>query len=78
MTSRERNERKFKNWLTLPTGGRRYWRDRPGQGHYFARYLKEVDANEQTTAFWQEIYDAERKLVAVHLKYPEDKGHHSV
>jgi hypothetical protein len=40
-----------------------------------ARYLKEVDANEQTVRFWQEIYDAEGSLVEVHQKYPIDLGH---
>jgi hypothetical protein len=40
-----------------------------------ARYLKEVDADEKTLRFSQEIYDAERRLVEVHEKFPIDRGH---
>jgi hypothetical protein len=39
------------------------------------RYIKEVDANENTTRFAQEIYDAIGRLVAVHEKFPVDLGH---
>ena len=31
-----------------------------------ARYLKEVDAQEITLRFWQEIYDEQGKLVEPH------------
>jgi hypothetical protein len=40
-----------------------------------ARYLKEVDAGEATTRFWQEIYDDRGTLVEIHEKYPVDTGH---
>jgi hypothetical protein len=40
-----------------------------------ARYLKDVDAAEQTIKFWQEIYDEHGKLVEIHQKFPLDKGH---
>jgi hypothetical protein len=40
-----------------------------------ARYLKEVDADEKTLRFSQEIYDGEGRLVEVHEKYPIDRGH---
>ena len=40
-----------------------------------ARYLKEVDAQETTVRFWQEIYDDQGNLVEIHEKYPVDKGH---
>ncbi|HEX9664089.1 MAG TPA: hypothetical protein VGB27_17505 [Candidatus Binatia bacterium] len=43
-----------------------------------ARYLKEVDAEEVTLRFWQEIYDEQGKLVELHEKYPVDKGHRKV
>ena len=62
----------------LPGGGRRYRLDVPGRLGWLARYLKEVDANETTTRFWQEIYDDQSKLVEVHEKYPVDKGHQKV
>ena len=31
-----------------------------------ARYLKEVDVQETTLRFWQEIYDDQGKLVEIH------------
>lgn len=37
--------------------------------------MKEVDAEENTVRFWQEIYDDTGKLVEVHEKYPVDRGH---
>lgn len=43
-----------------------------------ARYLKEVDADETTLRFWQEIYDDQGKLVETHEKFPVDKGHQKV
>jgi hypothetical protein len=43
-----------------------------------ARYLKEVDANETTVRFWQEIYDDAGKWVETHEKFPVDKGHQKV
>jgi hypothetical protein len=39
------------------------------------RYIKEVDANERTLRFAQEIYDSTGRLVAVHEKFPVDSGH---
>lgn len=40
-----------------------------------ARYLKEVDRDERTVRFWQEIYDERGMLVEVHEKFPIDRGH---
>jgi len=37
--------------------------------------VKEVDADEATLRFWQEIYDSNGKLSEIHEKYPLDKGH---
>lgn len=37
--------------------------------------MKEVDSSERTVRFYQEIYDGTGRLVEVHEKYPEDKGH---
>jgi hypothetical protein len=78
MSTRAQNERKFRQWDELPGGGRRYRLDVSGRLGWLARYLKEVDANETTLRFWQEIYDDRNKLVEVHEKYPVDKGHHPV
>lgn len=75
MSTRAQNERKFRHWEELPNGRRRYWLDVMGRQGWRARYLKEVDAQEKTTRFWQEIYDDRGNLVEVHQKYPVDKGH---
>lgn len=78
MSTREQNERKFPNWQDLPTGGRQYWLDVLGHSGWKARYVKEVDANEITLRFYQEIYDGMGHLVEVHHKYPVDLGHRKV
>ncbi|MBN1286355.1 MAG: hypothetical protein JXB47_13235 [Anaerolineae bacterium] len=75
MTTREQNERKFPNWVELPDGGRRYWRDVPGRHSGMARYVKIVGADEMTISFVQEVYDDEGVLIAIHSKYPKDTGH---
>ena len=75
MSKRAENENKFGQWDELPGGGRRYRLDVPGKLGWLARYLKEVDANETTLRFRQEIYDSDGKLVETHEKYPVDKGH---
>jgi hypothetical protein len=75
MASRAQNERKFKRWEDLPNGGRRYVRDFAGRAGGRARYIKEVDADERTTRFAQEIYDSSGRLLGVHEKFPVDLGH---
>jgi hypothetical protein len=75
MSSRKQNERKFSQWDELPNGGRRYWYDVTGRNGWRARYIKEVDAQEKTTQFGQEIYDSSGQLVEIHPKYPTDTGH---
>lgn len=75
---RRRNERVFKNWEELPNGGRRYWYEISGRLGWKARYIKEVDAEETTTRFWQEIYNERGELVEIHEKYPVDTGHQKV
>ena len=78
MPTREQNERKFPNWIDLPDGGRRYWLDVAGRRGWRARYVKEVDADEQTVSFFQEIYNDRGELVEIHEKFPIDKGHRKV
>lgn len=51
------NEQKFKNWKPAKSGGRIYWFDVKGRHDWSARYVKEVDKNENTLRFTQEIYD---------------------
>ena len=75
MGTRRQNERKFGKWKVLPGGGRRYWLEVPGRFGWSARYIKEVDAEEVTVNFWQEINDEKGSLVERHEKYPVDKGH---
>jgi hypothetical protein len=78
MSTRSQNERKFGQWDGLTGGGRRYRLDVPGKLGWSARYFKDVDANETTLRFWQEIYDDRGKLVETHEKFPVDKGHRKV
>lgn len=78
MSTRSQNEIKFGQWEELAGGGRRYRLDVPGKLGWRARYLKEVDANETTVRFCQEIYDDAGRLVETHEKFPVDKGHRKV
>lgn len=78
MSTREQNENRFSQWDELPGGGRRYRLDVQGKLGWIGRYLKEVDQNETTLRFWQEIYDELGNLVETHEKYPVDKGHQKV
>lgn len=75
VNKREQNERKFGAWEQRPGGGRRYWIDVVGRQGWRARYVKEVDAQEITLRFYQEIYDQTGRLTEIHEKYPVDKGH---
>jgi hypothetical protein len=75
MSTRSQNERKFAQWIALPDGGRRYWIEVRGKHAWRAKYIKDVDANETTLRFWQEIYNEQDKLVERHEKYPVDNGH---
>ena len=78
LSTRPQNERKFGSWEELPSRGRRYWFEVAGRRGWKARYVKEVDADENTVRFWQEIYNDQGKLVEIHEKYPVDKGHQQV
>jgi hypothetical protein len=72
---REQNERKFGAWRELAGGGRLYWLDVEGRSGWRARYVKQVNAEETTVRFHQEIYDADGTLREIHEKYPVDLGH---
>jgi hypothetical protein len=79
MGSRAENERKFRQWSELSTGHRIYRLDVPGRSGWSARYLKEVDDQENALRFWQEIYDVTASLVEIHQKkFPVDTGHRKV
>lgn len=68
------NERKFSNWEENEFG-RLYWFEVEGKFGWKAKYHKQVDKNELTIKFWQEIYDKLGNLVEIHERYPIDKGH---
>ena len=75
MGTREQNEKKFGAWSEMPGGGRLYRLEIAGRFGWRACYFKEVDSNEITVRFWQEIYDDQDTIVEIHEKYPVDKGH---
>ncbi len=75
MATRKENERSYPNWENTPDGGRRYWRERPGGEFGWCRYVKIVDADENTVSFVQEAYDDDGRLIEIHQKYPVDTGH---
>jgi hypothetical protein len=78
MGTREQNEKKFGNWQNTFGGGRVYWIDVPGRHGWVARYVKEVDLEERTLRFFQEIRDEAGQLVEIHQKYPEATGHRRI
>lgn len=69
------NEKKFTDWEDLPGGGRRYHLEVKGRHGWKARYIKEVDAKEETIRFFQEVYDDKGNLIEIHEKFPVNKGH---
>ena len=75
---RRKNERKFGAWEELPHGHRRYFFKVEGRYGWTARYVKEVDASEKTTRFYQEIYDEKNRLMEIHEKYPVNTGHRRI
>ena len=78
MSTRVQNEKKFGQWENLPGGGRLYCLEVRGRLGWLARYWKEVDMDETTVRFWQEIYDQAGRLVERHEKFPMDNGHRKV
>jgi len=78
VSSRRQNELRFAEWDELPNGGRLYRKVVSGKSGWRAVYFKEVDSNENTTRFWQEIFDDENRLREIHEKFPVDRGHKRV
>lgn len=77
-SKRQVNEKKFPKWTELSGGGRRYWLEVEGRYGWKARYIKEVNVNEETVKFFQEIYDGNNNFIEVHEKFPIDKGHRKI
>ena len=75
---RKANETQFVSWTEIEHGRRIYFFEINGKFGWKARYFKEVDQNELTIRFWQEIYDEKNILREVHEKYPIDKGHKKI
>jgi hypothetical protein len=75
---RQLNEKKFTDWKDLPDGGRRYYLEVKGRHGWKARYIKEVDTNEESVKFYQEIFDDRGNLIEIHEKYPVDRGHRRI
>lgn len=74
---RKENEKKFGKW-TETDSGRIYFFEVKGKKGWKARYVKEVDADENTLKFFQEIYNEKNVLVELHEKFPTDKGHKKI
>lgn len=75
---RQLHERKFPHWEKLNNGGRKYWLEVKGRHGRRARYVKEVNASEETARFYQEIYNDIDQLMEIHEKTPRDEGHKNV
>ena len=52
-----------------------YTYDVKGRSGWLARYVKQVDADEATVRFYQEVFDGDGRLRDVHEKCPVDLGH---
>jgi hypothetical protein len=78
VSGRRQNELRFSEWRDLPDGGRVYSRRIRGRSAWEAVYRKEVDRDENTLRFWQEIFDELGHLREVHEKFPVDRGHQRV
>ena len=74
MATREQNEKQFDSWIELSTG-RLYKKMVQGKYGWYAVYYKEVDEQENTTRFWQEIRDDHGELREIHETFPVDQGH---
>ena len=75
---RKQNEKKFESWEELQDGGRRYLLTVLGRSGWKAVYVKEVDKDEKTVRFYQNIYNEKGKLVEIHKKFSVDYGHKKV
>lgn len=56
---RKANETEYDLWTDNDKGGRIYYFEINGKLGWKAKYLKEMDKDEITIRFWQEIYEKE-------------------
>jgi hypothetical protein len=54
-------------WLDNEQGGRIYYFEIDGKFGWKAKYIKEVDKDEVTIRFWQEIYDEKMFVFCFYL-----------
>ncbi len=71
----QKNEIEYESWIEKEDGGRIYWFEISVKLGWKAKYLKEVNNEEVTIKFWQEVYDDNNVIKEIHEKYPVDKGH---
>jgi hypothetical protein len=74
---RATNEKKFKSWKETENG-RVYILTIKGKLDWTAKYVKEVNFEETTISFKQEIYNDRNELIEIHEKFPIDKGHKKI
>ena len=75
---RQKNEIEYESWIEKENGSRIYLFEISGKLGWKAKYLKEVDSEEVTIRFWQEVYDENNILREIHEKYPVDTGHKKI
>lgn len=75
---RQKNEIQFDLWIEKEDGRRIYSFEILGKLGWKAKYLKEVNSEETTLKFWQEVYDENNVLREIHEKYPVDRGHKKI
>ena len=71
---RKKNEKEFEAWIETESDGRIYSFEISEKLGWKAKYSKEVNNEELTLRFWQEVYDDKNVLREIHEKYPVDKG----
>ena len=77
LMKRVENEKKFPAWEET-VQGRKYYLTINCRQACYARYVNEVDYEEDTVRFYEEVYDEHGRLVEVHNRYPVDEGHRKV
>ncbi len=75
---RQKNEIQFEYWIEKEDGCRIYSFEISGKLGWKAKYFKEVNSDEVTLKFWQEVYDENDILRETHEKYPVDTGHKKI
>ena len=75
---RKKNEKEFEAWIETESDGRIYSFEISEKLGWKAKYSKEVNNEELTLRFWQEVYDDKNVLREIHEKYPVDKGHKKI